>query len=622
MLAVVSFSVYANTLQGDFVWDDRALFVEHYDLWQWNNLKQLLTSQDNLFGDRYTGYYRPFSNLTFLLDRYIWGPDPLGYHLTNIVFHVLSTIAVFFMAKALFGSLYIGVASGLLFAVHPIHTEVVAWVNGRNNVISGLFYLLSFYYYVLYRNDKKTKIFVLSLISFACSLFSKEYALTFPMMMLLYEFSYYSEAFRSKRSLKRLGMLTIPYFLIIMGYLLIRSLVLPMHGIKSLHLETLWVRLMTLPKTVLIYLKLLAFPFNLTVSHNVSLIEHPLQFEFLFQVIMLAALLFLWRWSFRRSKTLFFSVGWILITLLPVLNIIPLSDTTDTFLAERYLYLPSVGFCMASGWVLMQLSRLKFATSFKIGRYVAAGLLLITIEVYGFQAARRNLVWRNELALWKDAAKKSPDHFLPHINLAINLERAGELDEALDEANIAIRLNPDDETLYFVLCQILYKKGLFEQSLDAVKKALELEPNHVDGLNVKGNIHFRMGRFDEALSCYREVVRLSPSHLHGQNNLGLVLYKLGRFDEAISVFNKSIQTRPMAFKPYYYLAQIYEARGDRKKAIDFYRASLRHTQDPIREKALQEKIRKLDREQSFTLKRKSGKGDWQPLLRFWLNMYN
>ena len=173
ILVTVSFGVYANSLRGDFVWDDVALFIEHADLWKWSNLKQLLTSQDNLFGKNDNAFYRPLPNLTFLLDYTIWDQNPFGFHLTNIVFHVLSTITVFFIAGELFGGLYVGVATGLLFATHPIHTEVVAWVNGRNNVISGLFYLLSFYFYVRYRNRNEIGIFILSLLSFALSLFSR-----------------------------------------------------------------------------------------------------------------------------------------------------------------------------------------------------------------------------------------------------------------------------------------------------------------------------------------------------------------------------------------------------------------------------------------------------------------
>jgi tetratricopeptide (TPR) repeat protein len=595
VLVLVSFLVYANTLQGDFVWDDTALFVEHRDIWRWNNLKQLLTTQDNLFGDRYTGYYRPLPNVTFLLDRYIWGDEPPGFHLTNIIFHVLCTITVFFLIKKLSRSRYLGFAGALIFAVHPVHTEVVSWINGRNNVVSALFYLLSFYYYTHYRSNGKVSALVLSLVWFACSLFSKEYALTLPIIVLLYEYSYHSASLTSGRPIRKCALLSIPYFLIIIGYLLIRSMVLPMHGTKSLHLETLWIRIMTVPKTVLIYLKLLLFPFNLSVSRHVSPVEHLLQPEFIFQTVTMAGVIFLWTWSFRKSRTVFFSTGWILVTLLPVLNIIPLSDATDIFLAERYLYLPSAGFCMLCAWCVMQLSHIRAASTLSIGRYATAAILLVGIEVYAFQTVRRNLVWKNELTLWQDTVKKSPNNALAHINLAIHLEHAGRLGEALDEVNMAIRLDPEEATHHFVLGQILYEKGLLEKSLDAVNKAIALDRGHLDAFNLKGNIYYRMGRYHQALSCYESVVRLSSSHAHAQCNLGLTLYQLGRLDEALSRFKACIQAGPAVFEPYYYSASIYEARGAYEKARHFYTESLQHTQDPAKRRAAQAKMMKLDR---------------------------
>ena len=154
ILIVVCFGIYANTIQNDFVWDDRTLFIVNHDRWQWKNIKDLLSSPDNLFGANDNRFYRPLPNITYLIDRYLWGRNASGYHLFNILFHTLSTITVFYIAQCLLGNFYASVATGLLFAVHPIHTEVVAWVNGRNNAIAGFFYLLTFFNYIRYRSLK------------------------------------------------------------------------------------------------------------------------------------------------------------------------------------------------------------------------------------------------------------------------------------------------------------------------------------------------------------------------------------------------------------------------------------------------------------------------------------
>jgi tetratricopeptide (TPR) repeat protein len=557
LLVLLSGGVYFNTLQNDFVWDDRALFIENYAQWDVKNLKRLLTSQDNLFSDKYTGYYRPLPNITFLIDRYLWGSDPAGYHLTNVIVHILSTLVVFFMVVQISGRFYIGLTGSLLFAVHPIHTEVVAWINGRNNMVAGLFYLLSFHYYVRHRNHPNIKILFLSLVALACSLFSKEYALTFPIVILLHELSFHSAAF-SQKDLKRLGLLLMPYLFVMAGYLVLRSLVLPDHGMKSLHLETFWVRLMTLPKILLTYLKLLAFPFNLSAVHDVSSIEHPYQPAFLLCLMLLAALLVAWRWTFYKSRILFFGAGWMFVTILPALNLIPLSDTDMTFLAERYLYLPAVGFCMMGGWLIVQLSGLRLVRTTTVGRCALGGFVLIIAEIYAFETAKRNLVWRNELSLWRDTVKKAPDNFLPHTNLAISLARGGELDEALNEISTAIQLSPRDDTLHFVLGQVLYQKRLYRESLKAVERALALNPGHLDALNLRGNIAFETGDLSEAVTCYQRVATLAPWHFNAQFNLGLAFYKLGEFEKAIPPFRKAAQIEPQNPRPAHYLNRIHE----------------------------------------------------------------
>jgi len=276
VLVAASFLIYANTLQGDFVWDDRALFVEHYNIWQWKNLKQLLTSQDNLFEDRYTGYYRPFPNLTFLLDRYLWNQDPSGYHLTNIIFHVLTTLCVYWVAAILFQDRRLAFLGALCFAWHPVHTEDVAWINGRNNILSSFFYLLSFALYLKFTKKEKQWLtyYGLSLFAFLLSMFSKEYALTFPFIVACYEYCL-GQAHPNRRILN-IGYRIAPYLVIIFSYLVVRSMVLPAHGIKFMHWETFWMRVLTVPKTLAIYIRLLILPVNLTVHYETTLVTSVL----------------------------------------------------------------------------------------------------------------------------------------------------------------------------------------------------------------------------------------------------------------------------------------------------------------------------------------------------------
>jgi len=496
ILVVVSFGIYANSLQGDFVWDDTELFIKNYDRWQWNNLKELLTVQDNLFGSNDNGFYRPLPNLTFLLDRYIWGRQPFGFHLTNIVFHVLSTITVFFLARVLLASFYAGLAAGLIFAVHPIHTEVVAWINGRNNVLSSLFYLISFYFYIRHRDTDSRKFYAVSLAALAASLFSKEYAVTLPFLMLLYEISYSSPFPVRKVFLYKLGRTWFGYFFIFAGYAVIRSMVLSGGPPINLHLQSLGIRLFNVPKILLAYIKLLILPLNLNILHPVSFVWPSFSFRFLSPIIITVILLLLWWHTFRRSKAVFLGFGWIVVTLLPVLNIIPIPNV-DSLVAERYLYLPSVGLCILAASFFSWLSGINRLPASRLMRYLAASLFLLFIEVYAFQTLQRNLVWRNELTLWRDTVGKSPGNFKVRCNLSIALHGAGRYDEALEHIREAVRLNPGHDTPHFIMGYILYNKGRFAHALNALEKALEINPRHADARVLSEHIKIILKRLEK-----------------------------------------------------------------------------------------------------------------------------
>ena len=486
ILIVVCFGIYANTIQNDFVWDDRTLFIVNYDRWQWKNIKELISRPDNLFGVNENPFYRPLPNLTYLIDRYIWGRNASGYHLFNILFHTFSTITVFYVARSLLGNFYASAATSLLFAVHPIHTEVVAWVNGRNNAIAGFFYLLAFYNYIRYRTLGFKKALLFSLIAFTCSLFSKEYALTFPIVMLLYELSYAKNRFKFGSLLTHMAKLWLPYLLLIILFLFIRSLLLPTFGAIPLHMDMLFERILTVPKTVLLYLRFLILPLGLTPLHDISFIEHPWNFAFIFPFLALTTILLFWLTRYHKSNTVFFGMGWIFITLMPVMNIIPLSNTT-TFFAERYLYLPCFGFCLLVGNLLMTFFKSK-DRPIKPRVYVAIFLLVVTVEAFGFETVKRNLVWRNELTLWKDAVIKSPNSFMVRTNLALALFEKGRVDDAHKEINEAIRLFPNHDTPYYILGVILYDKGSFDKSIKALDKTLQINPRHTDATNLLAKI--------------------------------------------------------------------------------------------------------------------------------------
>ena len=478
IVIIVSFGIYTNSLDGEFVWDDRTLFIQNYDQWQWKNIKDLLTRPDDLFGAVKTPFYRPVPNVSFLLDRSIWGRQPFGYHLSNILIHVLCTVAVFFNSRMLMNSLPGGFISSMLFADHPVHSEVVAWINGRNNAISALFYILGFYCYVRFRHLKQIKYYALSVISFGISLLCKEYAITFPIMLILYEICYRKKDQAWYEFLRRTGKWLIPYVCVLVLYMSIRHVMLPGGGGIDFQWDTIYFRLLTVPKIVLAYLKLLFFPIDLNAFHTDPLVETPYSLAFMAQSAVMALILYLWFISLKKSQPLFMGISWLLVTCLPVLNIIPLPNNNH-LVSERFLYIPSVGFCMIIACFFLRLFQIQQRSSLLI-KYGVIFLLILMIELHGFETLKRNRVWHNELALWQDTVKKSPESFMARTNLSLALYTMGRLEAAHQEINEAIRLNPYQDTPHYILGVILYHKASYQDSMKALERTLQINPHHKD----------------------------------------------------------------------------------------------------------------------------------------------
>lgn len=577
LLVILSFLVYANALQGDFVWDDKALFVEHYNIWQWKNIKQLLSSQDNLFEDRYTGYYRPFPNLTFLLDRYIWNQNPSGYHSTNIIFHVLTVLCVYWMAVILFQDRGLAFLGALCFAWHPVHCEDVAWINGRNNIISSFFYILSFILYLKYTRKEKSRLvyYSLSLLFFSVSLLSKEYALTFPLVAACYEYSLGQRDLR-RRTLS-IGYRIAPYLVIILGYLIIRSIVLPAHGVKFMHWDTFWIRVLTVPKTLAIYFRLLVLPVNLMVHYETTFISSmvdPVFWLTLGIAICFGCLLY---YAYRWSRVSFFMLAWLILTLIPVLNLIPLSDV-GTFIAERYLYLPSAGFCLITGqllagsWSAWHGRKQKMVLALSV---LSGGLLL---QWYAFGTLNRNLAWRTNLSLWTDAVAQKPKSYKPYFNLAVAYRDIGKCEASLEMFEKVYWMAPKPEDRGLILSNISYVYYLFWQydlAETGLKDAIRRSPGNAGNHTLLGNVYLMEHDFARALEQYKKALQFDPDSKDPLLNMGMVYLKMGKWDGVISYLESVKSMLSDDGKLYYYLGTAYDRKGITREAAKYYRMYLK-----------------------------------------------
>jgi len=341
LIALVCLAVYSNTLYMDFVWDDLPQIKENVLITSLKNIPRILITEvwkGVKGGEDVAPYYRPVFTLSLAIDYFFWKLNPLGYHLTNILLHLLVTTGVYMLSVRLLKDKPAALFSGLVFSVHPVHSEAVSWISARNESLAALFMFSSFYLYLLFKEKGNVRYIGTSLVLFFLALLSKEMAITLPALLLLFEFCFGTGAWKKKLKLPVL------YGTMIVPYLIARTLVL---DISSLQNEPVLWRIFTSFGILLNYIRLLIFPVNLKAYYDVPVQKTFQAPDVLIPLLLLSAVFTAIVFLRKYDKRLFFGLFWILIAVIPVSGIPVLILPSP--MAERYLYIPSVGFAIALG---------------------------------------------------------------------------------------------------------------------------------------------------------------------------------------------------------------------------------------------------------------------------------
>jgi len=478
-----------------FVWDDFAGIKENPQIRSLTNIHAMFTSSIWGFKHEPSPYYRPVTGAVLAFDYFLWGENPMGYHLTNLMVHAVTSTLVYLIAIRFCISAMAPFCAALLFALHPAHAEAVAWIAGRYDSLTGLCMAGSFLLYLLYRESQKNTYFIASLLLFFVSLLVKEMAVTLPALILLYELVLDKGAWKEKL------LRSAAYFMVILPYFMLRMIFLDV-GVISAH-PLAW-RIFTSPGLIAAYLKMLILPVNLKVFHDLPIVK---SFSVQTVVIPLAAVsaaagvAIASGWRDRRIPFTFF---WILISLLPVSGILRLIE--PALMAERYLYAPSIGFALAVGVAVDSLWGRSGKTR-KVGYTFVCSIIL---GLFFILTVQRNQVWTDNRHFILQWTKDAPLSSFGHNNLGLEFTKEGKTEDAIREYREAIRLGPEN-------VQAHYNLGV---AFAGVK------------------------RYDEALSEYRTALALKPDHANAWNNMGTVFMSLGRSGEALNAFSKSVEIDP------------------------------------------------------------------------------
>ncbi len=414
LLAVLTFAVYFNALSGPFLFDDIVIVKTNPLIKSLSNVptffKTDIFAHDAVSG-RLSSSYRPLQTVSYAVDSFVWGNDPRGFHLTNILIHIANALLVFFLLRKIFGDQFFAFFVALLFGIHPANTQSVSYISGRADLISTTFVLAALFTYVDYRKTGRAFFLWSSALAFFAALYSKEtVAIVVPLLIVLYE-----AAFIREKARPLMLITSIPYIIGFLLYLPMRASAL--HKILPQRLELakidIFSRVLTSLKTLFIDIRILAFPYDLHFGRSTeverSIFSSPAAIGTAAGIIAAVYIVILCykKWKVSQAWTagvILFGMLWFFVSMIPLLNIVPL----QVFHSDSWLYLPSIGIYM----VFFALLRLVWQKSAHIHKVLGVFILLFISAaylVYGYATIKRNEDYRDEIKFYLSSVQWRPN---------------------------------------------------------------------------------------------------------------------------------------------------------------------------------------------------------------------
>jgi len=607
-ILTITFIVFMPTIKNQFINFDDGEYVKENEFIQGfsgNNLKTVLLQDANKLGN-----YHPLTLLSYMVNYTFFGLNPTAYHLTNILIHLLNTFLIFQLAMLLFARLgsdyspglkskaFLSSLTAILFGIHPLHVESVAWVAGRKDLLYTCFYLLSLISYIRYMNKKSIKNYFLSLIFFILSLLSKGMAVTLPLSLIALDYFY-------KRNLlnKTVILEKIPFFVFSLVFGMIAIAVQHAEGATEIVKSDFWGRIVFASFGLTQYLIKLVIPYKLCGYYPYPDLETG-YVPGMYYFSLIPALVFLFLLFYflvvRPNRKIVFGMFFFLLNVLLILQLFPVGSA---IMADRYTYLSFFGvfFLIALGFGFL----LQQFKSVKVFLFTGVVLYVLALSVISFN---RCMVWRDSFSFWTDVVDKYP-HFYPAINnLGILYQEEGKTQKAVDLFTSSIQVNKNNPNAYFNRGSIYGKSGQLQLAVSDFDEAIKWAPGYSKAYinraiakamlqDYKGSLadlnkvlekgkneeaYFNRGilknelkEFTQAISDFQETIKLNASCSKCYYSLGLACYSNRNFSEAVNSFSTCIALKPSSEYVYYYRALSYKEVGKTDSCCNDLRQALK-----------------------------------------------
>jgi protein O-mannosyl-transferase len=575
--------LYFNSLGNDFTnWDDQMIYANpKIRSLDWKNVLDMFVPGQ--------GTYQPVRVFSYAVDYRFWRLNPLGYHLTNVFFYLLTCLVLLFMIPLLLKNLFSGVSrdsldrvtlfTALLFSAHPVHVEAVTWLAARKEVLHGFFLFLSFYLYLRtgeIREASKRRVYIgFVFLTFLLAVLSKPSAVILPGLFILYEVSRERSVIGSLMRERWLlftvsGVISLVFVLILFKSVGGATAFLPFYG------GSLLSNLIVAMNLVLYNIKLLIFTTDYSAAYTITASFGLLSkwTMMVFGVTLLLTLAALW--SRRKTSLFFFSFFWFLIAVSPFLNIFPIS----ILLADRYVYIASFGYCLVMGFLINRLYEVRSGTGKSVVfKSVALLLFLTLLSGYSWMTIQQNKVWKDSFSLWSDAVRKYPEGNLANAMMGgVSIDQ-GRYERALPYLEKAIRIRPSDVISRKNLGIAYMKLGDFGKAIKEFLTVLQQTPEDETLKFTVAILYGEQKEYRKSEEILDELIRKRPDEYLFHLHKGYLHEETGQFEEALREYERSIRLAPQQPSPYRQLGDFYlYRRKDLKKAIGCYAEALKRTE--------------------------------------------
>jgi len=560
ILPFVTTIIFFNTLDNGLVYDDSVTIVNNNFIKNWKNISSLFSFRYFILSGEIS--YRPVVTLTYFIDYFFYGSNPTGLHLSNLLLQMANTVLFYVFLRNITKESIFAFISALLFTIHPVITETVNVISYREDLLAAFFSLIAFILFLKCDREfisRRTFLmyYVCSLFSLLFALFSKEMAVTLPLLMVLFRFFSPIDDTPWKEFIKRAKGIYIGYFLVTCFYLIIQFGVFKD---VSITLEEKQLNLFVMFKVLATYIKLFFLPFGLNADYLVPPINHGIS-SFIVSVFVVGTfVIILLRFGRNNALFCFFSL-WLFITLLPVSNIVPIGNV----MAERYLYIPIMGFLGCAGIMVKDYIFKKF---------YARICFALVLFAFGILSIYRNGIWYDEFSLWYYTLQREPNSVRAYHNLGVVYSAKGLYGRAEEEYKKTLEINPGDAEAHYNLGNVYEKKGRIDEAIKEYKEAIQYNPYYAEAYNNLGMLLKKKDNFDAAVRMYKKAISCNPFNIHFYNNLGLIYSKNGYNNEAVAAFKKSLDIDPDVASTHNYLGNVYKETGNPEEALSEYNKAL------------------------------------------------